>query len=77
MNLVVKEYVEQELLNGKSVADNDELLLNGLIDSIGVMRLVTFIEQKCGISIPPEDVTIDHFANLLAIDAYIQDRASS
>jgi acyl carrier protein len=61
MKAAIKEYVVGELLSGKDVGDEDDLLLSGLVDSLGVMRLVNHLEQQYSIKIPPEDVTIEHF----------------
>ena len=38
---------------------DDELLEDGLVDSLGVMRLISFIESEFGYAVPPEDVTVD------------------
>jgi len=42
------------------------------VDSLGVMRLVTHLEQQYSIKIPPEDVTIEHFMNIEAISLYLE-----
>ena len=60
------------MLSGKNVEEDDDLLLSGLIDSLGVMQLVRFLEQTYQINIPPEDITIDHFITIDAISLYIQ-----
>ena len=72
MKAAIKEYVVGELLSGKDVGDEDDLLLSGLVDSLGVMRLVNHLEQQYSIKIPPEDVTIEHFMNIEAISLYIE-----
>jgi acyl carrier protein len=68
----IKDYVISELLSGKDISENDDLLLSGLVDSLGVMRLVTHLEQQYSIKIPPEDVTIEHFMNIEAISLYLE-----
>jgi acyl carrier protein len=72
MKAAIKEYVVGELLSGKDVGDEDDLLLSGLVDSLGVMRLVNHLEQQYSIKIPPEDVTIEHFMNIEAISLYLE-----
>lgn len=67
----VRSYIINELLSGKTVQDDEELLVSGLVDSIGVMRLVTYLEQQYAIAIPPQDVTIENFATIDAIAAYL------
>ncbi|NNE45364.1 MAG: acyl carrier protein [Rhodothermales bacterium] len=66
------KYISHELLTRETdVAPDDELLLSGLVDSIGVMTLLLFIEEDFGIHVPPEDVTIENFASIRTIDAYL------
>lgn len=69
-------YIAYELLNQTSLAigDDQDLLGSGLLDSLSVMSLVHHLEQELGIEIPPEDVTIDNFMSLAAIDAYVTRR---
>jgi len=52
---------------------DDDLLEDGLVDSLGVMRLIAFIETSFGYTVPPEDVTVDSFMSVSAIVAYLQE----
>ena len=56
---------------------DSELLLDGIVDSLGVMRLVGHLEQQTGIRIPAEHITIDHFRTIHDIDAYLTSRQES
>ena len=38
-----------------------DLLLTGLIDSLGVIQVVSWIEDELGVSIDPTDVTLENF----------------
>ena len=76
MKAALRTYVVGELLSGKDVGDKDDLLLTGLVDSLGVMRLVSYLEQQYSIKIPPEDVTIENFMNIDAINLYLERRVS-
>ena len=76
MKAAIKAYVVGELLSGKDVGDKDDLLLSGLVDSLGVMRLVIYLEQQYSIKIPPEDVVIDNFMNIETISLYLEKRVS-
>jgi acyl carrier protein len=66
-------YIASELLNQANLAIgvDDDLLGSGLLDSLSVMSLVYHIEQEFGISIPAEDVLIENFGSLSAIDSYV------
>ena len=76
---LILEYIRAELLSdaGRSVGVDDELLLDGVLDSLAVMRLVTYLENETGASIPPEDVTLDNFHSVNAIAAYLQQPGGS
>ena len=69
-------YISTELLNQSDlvIGDDDDLLTSGLLDSLSVMSVVYFIEQEAGIDVPAEDVTIENFESLSAIDAYVRRR---
>ena len=72
-------YITSDLLNqgDLTVADDEDLLGSGLLDSLSVMSLVHFIEQELSIDVPAEDVTIENFVSLAAIDAYLRRRGAS
>ena len=70
-------YVSQELLDGPDGANlqvDDNLLTSGLIDSLGIMRLVNFIEDAFNIEVRPEDITIENFRTISVIAEYLQKR---
>lgn len=69
----LKAFIEMELLNGQSVEPDQDLLLSGLLDSLGVMALVAFIEEQRGDVLPPEDVTLENFASIDAMLTYLAD----
>lgn len=66
-------YIAADLLNeaDRVIGDDEDLLTSGLLDSLSVMSLIHFIEQDLGIDVPAEDVTIENFVSLRAIDAYL------
>ncbi len=71
----IKSFIETELLSGREIDSGENLLLSGLVDSLGVMRLVAFIEVKFGLKVPAADIKLVNFATLDAIVAYVGARA--
>ena len=69
-------YIATDLLNQRDlvIGEDDDLLASGLLDSLGAMELIHYIERDLRIEVPAEDVTIENFASLRAIDAYLQRR---
>lgn len=73
----IRDYITDELLFGLDdveLADDDNLLLSGLLDSLGIMRLVAFLSEEFEAEIPPEDVTIEHFMTISHIARYLDVR---
>ncbi|MAT97955.1 MAG: hypothetical protein CL608_12485 [Anaerolineaceae bacterium] len=72
-SVVLKEYIREELMNGSSTEldESENLLAAGIIDSLGILRLVSFVEEKFGIEVPDEDVTIDNFQSVKAMSDYV------
>ena len=68
-------YIQSNLLTGKGeikLSPEDDLLGSGLLDSMGVMRLVGFVEETFNIKIPPEDIVIENFMDVKAITNYVE-----
>jgi acyl carrier protein len=57
--------------NGE-LRETDSLLENGVIDSVAMIELVSFIEETYGIHIPDEDLMPEHFETLESIVSYIE-----
>lgn len=77
MNEMLIEYIRKQLLNGQSDIDlrpDDDLLGSGLVDSIGMMQLISYIEKQYSFMVPPEDMTIENFMTVEAIGHYLERR---
>ncbi|MGD1805297.1 acyl carrier protein [Dapis sp. BLCC M126] len=69
---ILKRYISENLLNSRfEVGAEDDLLGNDWVDSMGIMRLIAFIEEKFEITVPLEDVTIENFRTVQTIDTYL------
>ena len=52
------------------------LVTNGLVDSVGLMRLAAFLEQITGATSPDQDINVGHFDTIRQIETYLRDRVS-
>ena len=69
----IKSFVIEELLDDLDSVDEDEVLLSDdLVDSIGMVRLVAHIEETFDISIPAEHLTIENFRSINTISKYLE-----
>ena len=74
----IKHFLTTELLKDhRNIGFDDNLLTSGLVDSLGAMLLISFVEQHFGIQVPPEDVTIEHFRSIRAIAEYVETRVAT
>lgn len=73
----ILQFIHEELLNGSgpvTLQAETDLLASGVVDSLGVMRLVAFLENTFAVTIAHEDVTMENFLNASAIAALISER---
>lgn len=54
-----------------SIAPEENLLARGIIDSLGVTVLVTFVEERFGIEVTDDDLTPANFQSLARIEDFI------
>jgi acyl carrier protein len=60
----------------QNVSDDAALLRNGLIDSLGILEVVTFIENEFGIRVTDEDLMPENFSSVKSIAAFVQTKAN-
>lgn len=73
MKDILAQFIAREILNDeeRQIGEDDDLLTGGLVDSMGIMALVFFVEQEFGLEVAPGDVTIENFGSIRAIEAYL------
>ena len=55
-----------------SLGPEDSLLAKGLLDSMAILKTVTFCEEQFGITIPDQEVLPDHFESVRAIARLVE-----
>ncbi len=75
----VREYLEQDSHGGVHIHfDRDDSLTQaGVVDSMGLFRLIFFLEQTYGISVNERDMTGENFDSLARISAFVKSMESS
>ena len=77
MKQAIRDFIVTELLSGQTLEDEDELLLSGLVDSLSVMKLVSFIDKELGIRVPHADIKLRNFSTISAIADYLQTKQTA
>lgn len=58
----------------ESITSDIDLLMQGIIDSMGVVKLTAFIEEKFGIKVNDLDVIPENFQNIESITNFVNSR---
>ncbi len=73
----VKEFIVQNFLFGQEdikIDSDDSFLESGIIDSTGILELVTFIEETYGIEIADEEMLPENLDSLERISLFISNK---
>lgn len=73
MEQAIIKHIKEELVseNIDELAATDNLLDSGVLDSMTMMRLITFIEDLYNIKVEPEEMIIENFMTVKDIGNYI------
>jgi acyl carrier protein len=65
-------YVREELLEEKVDLEPEAPLLEGTLDSFGLMSLVSFLEDRFDVAVDVDEVTRGNFASVSAVTAFVE-----
>ena len=72
---ILTDFIAAELVGQRlegELAAEDDLLGSGLVDSLGVMRLVRFLEERWSVRVGAADVTLENFMTVRAVTDYLE-----
>ncbi|MFF9087075.1 acyl carrier protein [Streptomyces sp. NPDC014991] len=72
----IRGYIVTEFLDGEDSADltaDYDLIDNGVVDSLGVVRVVSHLSRAYAISIDDIPLNPDNFRSIGAISAFVED----
>jgi acyl carrier protein len=74
----VRKFVTETFLFGNGEALNEDVpLLGNVIDSQGAIELVAFIQQRFGIEVQDEEVTVGNLTSIRRVAALIESKLHS
>ena len=65
------EMIMSDITFGQPLDADTDLLLTGLVDSIGVIRIVSWLEDRLAIEIDPVDVVLENFQTVGLMVDYV------
>lgn len=71
----VRRFISESFLVDE-FSDDDSFLGTGLIDSLGIVQLVSFVEAEWGVKVPDTDLVPANFDSVSQLAAYVARRSS-
>ena len=71
----IRDFIAKNLLfseTGLNYSDEASFLQEGIIDSLGVMELVEFVQKTFGIKVEQHEVTQEHFDSVTKLSAFVR-----
>lgn len=72
----IKKFLIDEFLPDVSASEIDveqDMLSDGIIDSLGVLKLIAWIEERFTLTVSDTELDPDNFRSIEAIDTFIKD----
>lgn len=72
---IVREFIETNFWVGDDgVGDDDSLLESGILDSTGVVEVVTFLEAKFGIAVADDEIVPENLETITRMSTFVSRR---
>jgi acyl carrier protein len=76
----VKQFVIENFLPGEdpeNLTNDTPLITGGILDSIGTLKLVVFLENQFGVTLEAHEAGAEHLDNLEAIETLISTKKAA
>ena len=77
---LIREFLAQNILlsdTGFPHQDDVSFLQEGIIDSLGVMELVEFVQKTFGVKVEQSEVIPEHFDSVARLAAFVRRKAAA
>lgn len=68
----IKNFLAQHFPGAKNVGNDEPLLKNGFIDSLGILEVVTFVETEFDIVVSDEDLLPENFGSVHSLTNFVR-----
>jgi acyl carrier protein len=62
---------------GEQIEDDTSFLEQDILDSTGVLELISFMEEQCGITVEDEEMVPENLDSLNAIEAFVRQKLAA
>jgi len=68
----IENFLARQFPGTKNVGREEPLLKNGLIDSLGILEVVTFLEKEFGFTVTDEELLPENFESVQCLSNFVQ-----
>jgi len=65
------------LINLDGLSDDDSFLEKGIVDSMGILHLIAFVEDKYGIPVEDKDLITENWDSVRRISDYVRSKIAA
>ena len=65
------------LAKSRGLDDSSALLEEGVLDSLGILELVDYLQSELGITVDDDDLVPENFASIDAIAAFVETKTQA
>jgi acyl carrier protein len=79
VNTQIRKFILDKfpLARKQQIKDSDPLLESGVLDSLGVLDLVSFVEQEFSVHVADEELVPENFQTIDRIAAFVESKSST
>jgi acyl carrier protein len=71
----IRRFILDKIALGRGItalADEESLVERGVIDSLGIFQLVSFLEETFGVQVGDDEILLENFSTILDIDHFVR-----
>jgi acyl carrier protein len=76
----LKQFISREIMfadDDAALGSDEPLLGSGIVDSLGIMRLVSYIEEEFGVVVPEDQLVPEHFQSVNRLATFVDQLQSA
>ena len=64
------------LAKQRKIGPDDSLLEDGIVESLGTLDIVLYLEEEFGIQVSDDEMVAEHFESVKSIAAFVESKSS-
>ena len=73
----INQFIQSELVSDRTednLSNTDNLIESGILDSLGIIKLITYLEESYSIKVTDEELSIENFETIEAISRFLRNK---